>query len=70
MLPALGLLVPLRLLSPASTGRTVGISLLRPYTAVTLQLKLASVFRQELDRSLQGSPQRPSRCRILGSIFG
>nr|KAF6479984.1 FCH and mu domain containing endocytic adaptor 1 [Molossus molossus] len=23
-----------------------------------------------LDRSLQGSPQRPSGCHILGSIFG
>lgn len=27
-------------------------------------------FEQGLNRNLRGSPQRPSGCRILGSIFG
>lgn len=40
------------------------------FPLLRLQLKLASLFRQALDRSLQGSPQKPSGCHILGSIFG
>lgn len=57
--PSLGAFGSSSVLSlPSLQGGQLEFPFLRPKTFVTLQLKLASLFRQALDRSLQGSPQR------------